>query len=152
MISLQLLWCGRRLQSGRLCPSRFLLILEKITHPALFSTTLSLKLKTNDSVAIATFCAIVYNYVTHYWGEGSCQNLKGDYFAHAHEIPTFPRVCDIWKMKSVLLLVLFFALVAAQEPERCGTYGNLSMNVPIKNNNDIQMQNLHLHGMLASQG
>ena len=71
MISLQLLWCGRRLQSGRLCPSRFLLILEKITHPALFSTTLSLKLKTNDSVAMTTFCAIVNNYVTHYWGEGS---------------------------------------------------------------------------------
>lgn len=45
--------------------------LEKITHPALFSTTLSLKLKTNDSVAMTTFCAIVYNYVTRYWGEGS---------------------------------------------------------------------------------
>ena len=43
-----------------------------------------------------------------------------DSFAHAHEGPT-NHVRDIVKMKSLLLLVLGFSLVAAQEPERCGT-------------------------------
>ena len=41
-------------------------------------------------------------------------------------------MCDIWKMKSVLLLVLgLFSLAAAQTPERCGAYSDYySMDLP----------------------
>jgi hypothetical protein len=63
----------------------------------------------------------MYN-LKHGWGIPQ-DVVPSGYFAHAHEIPTI-HVCDIWKMKSVLLLLVGFYLVAAQTPERCGTYSD----------------------------